>query len=316
MDCWIRSVGSSGSRLLRRGLGFGGCGRVDSFRGRFRGRDSRLPRATSVDGCDAFPRLATDGSGTWVTVWHSHDGEGVYEGDIAFSRSTDLGETWSGLSLLDANFEIEEAFDDNPAIASAGEGQFMVVWESSDSEDSPLGSDFDTLWARSTDGANTFGSPQALLVTAATDGIDDGAPDLLADGVGGYFVVVQTGDDAKALVGSRFSAGADVWSPHELVGMGSTGAPELRLATDGVGHWMYAYFTWEFFGGDGDIVMSYSLDDTRTWTFPAVIDQGALTDDLRDAFPTVATDGRGTWVAAWTTRSFFRRIKIATSTCP
>ena len=57
-------------------------------------------------------------------------------------------------------------------------------------------------------------------------------------------------------------------------------------------------------GPDLDIVASRTDDQGRTWTQPFALTASAATDNealrwITDTDPTVATDGRGTWVAAW-----------------
>ena len=62
--------------------------------------------ARSDAGNDQGPQVTTDGHGTWVAVWHSHDSLGDTIGtdsDILVARSTDAGVTWTPPAPLGAN---------------------------------------------------------------------------------------------------------------------------------------------------------------------------------------------------------------------
>jgi hypothetical protein len=76
------------------------------------------------------------------------------------------------------------------------------------------------------------------------------------------------------------------------------------LATDGHGTWVAVWYGWNSLGGtigstDHDILVARSMNDGVTWTPPAALNTNAGSDSGNDTRPRVATDGRGTWVAAW-----------------
>ena len=71
-----------------------------------------------------------------------------------------------------------------------------------------------------------------------------------------------------------------------------------HVATDGKGTWISLAYRLEAAESDSDIVISRG----STPFGPEVpIDPGAVSDELDDERPHVATDGAGAWIAVWTT---------------
>jgi len=77
--------------------------------------------------------LDTDGNGEWVAVWDTDAdplGTGGGDVDIAYSRSTDNGITWSTPSFVDPDDAATDATPDSmPAIASDGAGRWIAAWQ-------------------------------------------------------------------------------------------------------------------------------------------------------------------------------------------
>ena len=269
----------------------------------------------TVMGYDSIPHLATDGFGTWVAVWHTHSNTGGDDGDIVFVRSIDLGQTWSSPEPVHQNGHTDQGGDNYPSIAAGAQGEFMVVWDSLDTLDDRLGGDLDTLWAYSTDGALTFSPPEPVLQNAETDEIDDGAPEVVADGAGGFLVVIQMHDTPGTIASARFPRGASTWMPHELIEQSgpTTYTPMLRMETDGYGHWILLGNEQGSSVNDREIVLNWSIDDAHSWSTQTPIDSVTRRRDF--VYSTLATDGTGTWVAAWHTDSNPDRLRIATATC-
>ena len=87
--------------------------------------------ATDI-GNDTNPQIATDGTGTWVAVWHSNEpvgGSGT-DFDILTARSTDGGATWSAPAVLGVEATSDAAKDIRPHLATDGAGIWVAVWES------------------------------------------------------------------------------------------------------------------------------------------------------------------------------------------
>jgi cysteine-rich repeat protein len=73
-----------------------------------------------------------------------------------------------------------------------------------------------------------------------------------------------------------------------------------QLATDGAGTWIVVWTANDGTrGGDLDVLRARSTDGGVTWTAPAALNANAAADTGLDDRPQIATDGQGTWVAAW-----------------
>jgi cysteine-rich repeat protein len=79
---------------------------------------------------DFAPVVATDGLGTWVTIWWAY---GAGEDAIRLAQSTDGGATWSAASTLYAS--PRSSFG---AIVAYGDGQWLASWVSDTGYDGPL----------------------------------------------------------------------------------------------------------------------------------------------------------------------------------
>ncbi len=113
---------------------------------------------------------------------------------------------------------------------------------------------------------------------------------------------------------ARSTNGGSTWSP--VLALNSTAATEELnvfddepdIATDGAGNWVVVWESNNDLGdtidGDRDILVATSDNDGLTWSVPAALNTNAGTDmpaQAGDWSPTVATDGNGTWIAAWET---------------
>jgi hypothetical protein len=121
------------------------------------------------------------------------------------------------------------------------------------------------------------------------------------------------GEDTDLFFARSLDSGAN-WSPvQSLNTTAATEDPNVfddnpSIATDGSGNWVCV---WESnndldgtIGGDRDILAAISDDNGETWSDPFPLNTNAATDSAAqfgDWDPVVATDGAGTWVAAWET---------------
>ena len=121
--------------------------------------------AGSDAGDDQGPQVTTDGQGTWVAVWHTHDTLGGTigtDGDILVARSTDGGATWTAPAPLNTNAASDRGSDFLPQVRANGRGTWIAVWYSFDSLGDTIGTDSDILMARSTDAGVTWSAPTPL----------------------------------------------------------------------------------------------------------------------------------------------------------
>jgi cysteine-rich repeat protein len=160
-----------------------------------------------------------------------------------------------------------------------------------------------------------FGAPAPLSATAAFDGAVDGAPQLATDGRGTWLAVWESSDSLGGSLGSdrdvlfsRSTDGGETWSapaPIDPGAAGDAGADrEPTVAADGSGAFVVVWRSNDAAlaggtGSDFDLFVARSLDGGARWTAPAALDPGAARDTGSEGQAVLATDGAGTWIAAW-----------------
>lgn len=216
-------------------------------------------------------------------------------------------------SFVNTNAEDDTGRDLRPHIAADGAGRWVVAWESNNAL-TGLGADFDIFFARSIDNGLSWSDPAPLNSSAGTDGLNDTRVMLGTDRQGTWLAVWQSNDDLGGTIGVDsdilFARSVDhgaTWSPaRALNGNASTDSGQdiaPALATDGRGNWAVVWESTEDLGGigvDRDIFIATSIDNGATWSPPSVFNLNAAIDSRADRAPTIATDGSGVWIVAWT----------------
>ncbi len=234
------------------------------------------------------PRVTAAGNG-WVVVFSGGTWRHIY-----MHGSVDNGATWEFLGYV---APIKDQSYQDPDIVTDGIGNWLVVWMGLGSGSAPTGMDTDILVS------NDFQNAIPLNRDALTDGADDDDrwPRIATDGQGtwiaAWWLFTPTRTDVQV---SRSTDGGSHWTnPISLSSHGPDRFPEV--SNDGGSNWVMVWF-----GGPGapseadyDIWMSRSADGGTTWSAPATLNNNAAVDVGHDSFPDVATDGRGNWLAVW-----------------
>jgi len=272
--------------------------------------------ATRDYGADEQPDIATDGKGRWVAVWQSTDSLGNTIGgdrDILSAVSTDGGLSWSNPVPVNTNAADDQRFDTSPRISTDGNGVWAVAWSSGGESQSRVGYERGIHVARSTNGGITWSDP---MVLAGKEGdMRPGVGPRITNDARGHWVcawassdslgntkgldrdvlVVRSGDD-----GVTWSKAAPI-NAEATRDAGDDASPEL--ITDGHGSWLAVWTSWDnrrgTTGADGDIFVSISRDNGESWAPSLVLNSNGASDFGEDLNPSIATDGRGTWITVW-----------------
>lgn len=272
------------------------------------------PDATTVNGADIKPCLATDGAGRWIVVWDSHDdlgGPAGTDADILYSISTDNAVTWSAQQLLNSNGTTDGVGEDYaPTIATDGGGNWIAAWSTNGVLTS---GQYEIACARSADGGATWSAP-ALMDPASTGDIrQDIAPVLETDGsglwlavfVGNQDYVLPNGTINDALFTSRSTDDGATWSvPQLLAHAGGQYVPahyRPEVATDKQGNWIVMWngeWTPDGTLGEDDMYYRRSTNNAQTW-LPAEYLTPPNPFGFAEGAATITTDGQGNWLAVW-----------------
>ena len=116
----------------------------------------------------------------------------------------------------------------------------------------------------------------------------------------------RTGNDRDVFVARSIDGGVTWTAPAAVAAnAGSDRGTDQRpqIATDRAGQWLIVWASNDTLGGtkgnDFDVLVARSSNGGATWTAPAPLNGNATTDHGLDDRPQIATDGHGTWVAAW-----------------
>ena len=158
----------------------------------------------SLNAQDRTPDIATDSRGNWVIVWlESADSASPtgLDDDILWSRSVNLGASWSAAQAVDPNAAADTRFEYNPIIETDGHGKWVAAWEAF-----PALADRDLLIATSVSDGTAWGNLQVLNTQALSDSGDDSLVAMAADDQGSW-VAVWNSDDT---LGGTIFADTDI----------------------------------------------------------------------------------------------------------
>ena len=233
-------------------------------------------RLSDTSGFSSNPRIAVDAHGAINVVWED-DSPGNL--DVFFSRSTDLGTTFSSPIDLSA----DAADSANPQIATDTPGNIFVVWEN---DTGALG----ILFSRSIDGGQTFSAPVFL----STNMGGSVSPQMLVDLAGNINVVWE--DDSVGAADISYSRSANSgmsFSIPKSLSRNVGNSVSAQIAVDLGGN---INVVWENDSpGNFDVFYSRSADNGTTFSIPK-----NLSNDLGlSRNPQIAVDSSGSVNVLW-----------------
>jgi hypothetical protein len=254
---------------------------------------------TSTTGEQNAPAVARNSSGAFVVVWESNHSASDY--NIIAQRYTAAGVKLGSELLVNSAFTA--GAQEEPAVAMADNGDFVVVWSSP----SGAGSDPDASiqgrrW-RASSGA-FFGQ---FLVNDVTAGVQS-SPTIATDGNTTFLVAWETAASSQDIAIRYFTA--DNVNPAGLIPdalqetantfpTGLQEEPAVAMTPDG-----RAVIAWDSFGATfGTDTARYSVQVRRLAADGSFVDGNDvqvntyITDDQRDA--AVAVDASGIFVVSW-----------------
>lgn len=272
---------------------------------------------TTDTGDDAWPQVATDGSGNWIAVWWSRENlEGKVGDDIDIftASSMDNGATWTPPKPLNSNASIDSKTDSEPRLATDGSGNWIVVWRINRSTESGIDADTDIAIVTSSDYGSSWTDPSILNSYGHADTGNDSYPVVTTNWQGNWVVVWRTeeniggtaGTDRDIAVATSTDNGL-TWSQPALLNSNGTtdsGNDQIpQIVTDRAGNWIAVWWSDDDLDGDAgtdnDIFAALSRDSGRSWTRPMLLNSNGRSDAAGDYVPQLATDGHGNWVAVW-----------------
>ncbi|MHC4696225.1 MAG: M6 family metalloprotease domain-containing protein, partial [Planctomycetota bacterium] len=247
--------------------------------------------------------------------------EGTSEDCNADGRPDECGVTdeclydfMTAAAPLNSNAAYDTGFDVFAQLAGDGQGNWLAVWESSNTLGGTIGSDRDILFSGSTDNGAGWTAPAPLNAYAASDFGHERLPQLTTDGQGNWLAVWYSTNHLGGTIGTDwdilFSHSTDngaSWTddaPLNSNAVSDSGDDICpQLTTDGQGNWLAVWESYDDLGGtfgiDHDILVSRSTDNGASWTAPAPLNSNAASDSGDDYDPQLTTNGRGDWLAVW-----------------
>ncbi|MBX7243974.1 MAG: hypothetical protein K1X53_00650 [Candidatus Sumerlaeaceae bacterium] len=251
------------------------------------------------------PVVDVDGAGNWVVAWPYDSGTGGPPADweIAYSRSTDDGFTWTNGATLNSNASADSRDDQGVKLGVGPSGRWTAIWLSTPATGFEEG---DVLYATSSDGGSTW---SAVSTFTSGDDTDDKSPNVWSNGAGGWVAtwwrsrhtVFPTPQPiSQDIFFSNSTDNAGTWSVPARLTPASLNQYDyhVTLVPDGPTKWA-ALWERRFYLTDSDLMSAVSTDSGATWTLPLAVNSDATSDSLEETEVTVQRVGPGTLVAAW-----------------
>ncbi|HYC55702.1 MAG TPA: sialidase family protein [Candidatus Binatia bacterium] len=241
-----------------------------------------------VDGAFGHCSLATDGGAVWLVASDSGSGQAL------LSRSTDDGQSWSAVPGF-ASGDPTNFYDDrNPALATDGNGNWVVIWLRG----------LAVVASSSSDNGLTWTSPTQVGLVGIWNSLTQ---QLATDGNGRWVAIWETLPSWS--VELTFAVSTDngaTWTPQRFLlpnalEQGNDLDASLEVSSDGTFYVGFFHEHGGLSGKDPDVFFARSVDGGMNWTTPAAINLlGGSDGAAEDYSQRLGYDGAKDWVAVWT----------------
>jgi len=229
--------------------------------------------------------VAADSSGNFVAVWRS-----AYLAGIFGQRYDSAGSPAGSEFQVNTN---SGGFQERPAVAKDGAGNFVVTWDSYGLDGAGVG-----VFAQRFDSAGSRQGSEFLVNTFTTG--NQLFPAMAADGSGSFVVVweseLQDGS-IRGVFGQRFSsAGSPVGSELQINTFTTSGQGSPAVAADSSGNFVVA---WQSLDQDG---ASYGVFAQRYDSLGNRVGNEFQVNTYttgQQSSPAIAADGAGNFVVIW-----------------
>ncbi len=201
-------------------------------------------------------------------------------------------------------------------IAGDGNGNWIAVWDSTETLDGESGNDTDVFYSRTLDDGVTWTEPEPLNTTAYTDsnglsGADQYAR-IATSGDGTWIATWQSSNGCfsylNIVISRSFNNGTSWEEPTVISGCSySQSHYPPAIATDGAESWVVVWAKPNSIQGSSDVDIFYarSLQNGQSWSPPRVLNSDAGYDYYDDTRPDIVSLGIGEWLVAWTSLDYF-----------
>jgi len=245
------------------------------------------------------PSVASDGSGNFVVVWDSYGSPGSDHSSYSVQ-----GQRYSSSgAALGGQFQVNSYTTNSqylPSVASAGNGNFVVVWVSRSS---------DTDYLLSVQGQRYSSSGAALGAQFQVNNFTTSSqldPSVSSDAAGNFVVVWQSygspGSDHSgySVQGQRYSSsGAALGGQFQVNSYTTNGQYLPSVASAGYGNFVVV---WQSFGSAGSDTLGRSVQGQR-YDSSGVAQGGQFQVNSHTASeemsPSVASDAAGDFAVVW-----------------
>ncbi len=241
----------------------------------------------------AFPAVATDGTGSFVVAWQSNGQDGSVYG--VFGQRYDAAGSPVGSELQVNSYTT--SFQMAPAMVADGSGNFVVVWQSYLQDASLYG-----VFGQRFDSAGSKVGGEFQVNTYATSAQD--SPAVAANATGSFVVAwesyVQDGSN-WGVFGQRFdSAGSSMGSEFRVNSFTTGGQKVPAVAADGAGNFVV---TWSSNNQDGSNWGIFAQRfDAAGLSLGSEFQVNSYTTSSQYS-PAVASDTWGNFVVTWQSHS-------------